>query len=125
MILITGLDGYRPDNTARLQAFHSRGWASLTLEIPGTADCPASPSDPTSPDRLFSDILDWIASHPRLDEKRVLAWGLSAGGYYAIRLAHMEEARVKAVVAQGAGVHHFFGREWCKGVEGHEYPFKY
>lgn len=59
VILMCGLDGHRPDNTARSDEFLARGWASVIVDIPGTADCPADRRDPTSPDRLWTSILDW------------------------------------------------------------------
>jgi hypothetical protein len=35
LILMTGLDGYRPDNTERTNEFLLRGWGVLIVEIPG------------------------------------------------------------------------------------------
>ena len=86
ILLMTGLDGHRPDNTVRTDEFLDRGWASVIVEIPGTGDCPAERNDPKSPDRLFSSVLDWMQKQGTFDMKKVIAWGLSAGGYYAIRL---------------------------------------
>ncbi|KAF2998468.1 hypothetical protein E8E13_002155 [Curvularia kusanoi] len=124
LLLITGLDGHRPDNTERTEEALRRGWATLILDIPGTTvDCPANRRDPLSPDRLFSTVLEYIAQHPRLDEKKVVAWGLSAGGYYAIRLAHTHREKLLGVVGHGAGTHHYIGREWLEQVGKHEYPF--
>jgi hypothetical protein len=117
ILLITGLDGHRPDNTERTAEFLARGWACVICDIPGTtADCPANKRDPLSPDRLFSSILDWIGDTACLDEKKVVAWGLSAGGYYAIRLAHTHRGRLRGSVAHGAGVHHYIGAEWLGQV---------
>lgn len=123
VILITGLDGYRPDNTTRSNEILSRGCASLAVEVPGTADCPADPSDPESPDRLWSSVLDWLEADGRFDMKRVLVWGLSTGGYYAVRSAYTHSERLLACVGQGAGVHHFFDEEWLGKADGHQYPF--
>lgn len=123
VLLITGLDGHRPDNTGRSDDFLKRGWASVIAEIPGTADCPADRRDPLSPDRLWTSVLDWIRAQPGLDSSRVLAWGLSAGGYYAIRLAHTHHTQLLGAIGQGAGSHHFLGREWLSRVDYHEYPF--
>ncbi|RYP77512.1 hypothetical protein DL771_001085 [Monosporascus sp. 5C6A] len=127
VLLLTGLDGYRPDNTTRCDEFLARGWASIVLEIPGTADCPANPSDPSSPDRLWDSVFRWMEEDGtdrfRFDTDRVLVWGLSAGGYYAVRIAHTHRARLRGAVAQGAGVHHFFDPEWLDRADGHEYPF--
>lgn len=123
ILLITGLDGYRPDNTQRTYEFLNRGWACVIAEIPGTADCPADPKDPKSPDRLWDSILDWMGKKGVFDMSSVMAWGLSTGGYYAVRIAHTHANRLKGSVAQGAGVHHFFDRNWLEKADDHEYPF--
>ncbi|OHW90422.1 pigment biosynthesis protein ayg1 [Colletotrichum incanum] len=123
VILMTGLDGYRPDNTVRSDEFLARGWGSVIVEIPGTADCPADSADPESPDRLWSSVLDWIADDGRFNTDRVLVWGLSSGGYYAIRIAHTHKDRLIGSIAQGAGCHYFFDPEWLEKADGHEYPF--
>ncbi|KAI0376949.1 alpha/beta-hydrolase [Hypomontagnella monticulosa] len=124
VILFTGLDGYRPDNTVRCEEFLQRGWAAIVLEIPGTADCPADPADPLSPDRLLDSLFAWMTADGRFDPARVLCWGLSSGGYYAVRAAHTHREKLLGVIAHGAGTHHFFDREWLKHADGHEYPFQ-
>lgn len=37
VLLMCGLDGHRPDNTVRSNEFLARGWASVIVDIPGTA----------------------------------------------------------------------------------------
>lgn len=124
ILLITGLDGHRPDNTERTEEHLRRGWATVICDIPGTTvDCPANKRDPLSPDRLFSTILEYIAQNPQLNEKMVISWGLSAGGYYAIRLAHTHREKLIGSVGHGAGTHHYIGREWLEQIDKHEYPF--
>lgn len=124
VLLITGLDGHRPDNTERTEEHLKRGWATVICDIPGTTvDCPANKRDPLSPDRFFTSILEWIKDQPDLNEKKVLAWGLSAGGYYAIRLAHTHRTQLVGSVGHGAGTHHYIGREWLEQIAKHEYPF--
>ncbi|SLM39687.1 Alpha/beta hydrolase fold-5 [Lasallia pustulata] len=124
MLLITGLDGHRPDNTQRTSEFLQRGWGCVIVEIPGTADCPADPKDATSPDRLWDSVFDWMTDKKIFSMPHVLVWGLSCGGYYAVRIAHTHRKWLKGVVAHGAGVHHCFSREWLDEADGHEYPFK-
>jgi hypothetical protein len=34
ILLITGLDGHRPDNSERTEEFLKRGWASVQCDIP-------------------------------------------------------------------------------------------
>ncbi|MCJ1232022.1 hypothetical protein MMC12_008703, partial [Toensbergia leucococca] len=123
VLLMTGLDGYRPDNTQRTHEFVSRGWGCVIAEIPGTADCPANPKDPQSADRLWDSILDWMSKKGIFNMKQVVIWGLSCGGYYAVRIAHTHKERLIGSVAQGAGIHHWFDREWLSHADDHEYPF--
>ncbi|KAI9814565.1 MAG: hypothetical protein M1827_003120 [Pycnora praestabilis] len=123
ILLITGLDGYRPDNTQRSYEFVRRGWGCVIAEIPGTADSPADPKDAKSPDRLWDSVLDWMGKERVFDMGKVVAWGLSCGGYYAVRIAHTHKERLRGSVAQGAGVHHFFDRQWLAKADDHEYPF--
>lgn len=124
VLLLTGLDGYRPDNTTRSDEFLARGWGTVIFEIPGTADCPADPADASSPDRLLDSVFAWMKADGRFDMTHILCWGLSSGGYYAVRAAHTHRQHLKGVVAHGAGTHHFFDRAWLSRADGHEYPFQ-
>ena len=123
VLLMTGLDGYRPDNSQRTHEIINRGWAVVIVEIPGTADSPADPADPDSADRLWSSVFDYMARRPEFDMKRVAAWGLSAGGFYAIRAACTHRDQLVGSVAHGPGSHHFLSPEWLARVNDHEYPF--
>ncbi len=126
LLFICGLDAYKTDHTPRTQEHVNRGFATLSFEIPGTGDCPAAPNDPDSPDRLMSSILDWLASHAEqygFDTSKVVARGISTGGYYAMRVAHTHADRLFAVVAQGGGCHHMFSPDWIRAQDQMEYPF--
>lgn len=87
------------------------GCATLIVEIPGTGDNPGAPSDPTSPDRVWESMFDWIAQQGRIDQEKVVNWGFSTGGYYSMRLAHTHASKLKGVVALGGGCHHMFDPE--------------
>ncbi len=126
VLFICGLDAYRTDNTPRTQAHVDHGCATLSFEIPGTGDCPAAPNDPSSPDRLMSSMLDWVeanASNYGFDPMRVVARGISTGGYYAFRIAHTHGDRLFAAVAQGGGSHHMFDGAWIGAQNQMEYPY--
>ena len=126
LLFICGLDAYKTDNTSRMQVHADRGFATLSFEIPGTGDCPAAPNDPTSPDRLMSSVLDWVSSNASeygLNIARIVARGISTGGYYAIRIAHTHAERLFAVVAQGGSCHHMFDVAWIGAQNQMEYPF--
>lgn len=123
VLQIYGLDGYRTEHTMPSSHHIARGWASIAVEIPGTGDCPADPNDPTSPDRLWSSVLDWIDAQPWIAKGKVVAWGVSCGGYYAMRIAHTHADRLLGVVAQGGGCHSMFDPEWLEIASHMEYPF--
>jgi predicted peptidase len=126
LLFICGLDAYRTDNTSRNQTHLDHGFAVLSFEIPGTGDCPAASNDPTSPDRLISSVLDWAhanADQCGLDAARILARGISTGGYYAMRAAHTHGDQLFAVAAQGGGAHHMFDPGWIAAQNQMEYPF--
>ena len=126
LLFICGLDAYRTDHTPRTQQHTDHGFATVSFEIPGTGDCPAAPQDPASPDRLMTSVLDWVASAAPdygFDPGKVVARGISTGGYYAFRAAHTHADRLLAAVAQGGGAHHMFDAKWIQAQNQMEYPF--
>ena len=126
LLFICGLDAYKTDHTPRTQIHVDRGFATLSFEIPGTGDCPAAPNDPSSPDRLMSSVLDWVAANAAehgFNPAMVVARGISTGGYYAMRIAHTHAERLLAVVAQGGGCHYMFDPAWISAQNQMEYPF--
>ena len=102
-----------------------RGIAVVILEIPGTGDSPALKTDPKSPDRQNDSLLDWVERQDAIDARKVIVWGFSTGGMYAIRMAHTHRERLLAVAALGGGCHHMFDEEWLDNVNKLEYPFEY
>ncbi|GAB7355304.1 hypothetical protein MBLNU459_g5839t1 [Dothideomycetes sp. NU459] len=123
VITIYGLDGYRTEHTGSSSNHISKGWASIGVEIPGTGDCPADPNDPTSPDRLWSSLLDYVEQQDWAQKDKIVPWGVSCGGYYAMRIAHTHSSRLSAVVAQGGGCHLMYDPEWLNIASHMEYPF--
>ncbi|RAR08161.1 alpha beta-hydrolase [Stemphylium lycopersici] len=123
VIIFTGLDGYRTELAVWMEGWRRVGVATIVLEIPGTGDCPAKAADPTSPDRLYSSLFDWVAQQDALDKKKVAIWAFSTGGYYAIRVAHTHADKLAGVVALGGGCHYMFSPEWLDNVNHLEYPF--
>lgn len=123
VLIITGLDGYRTELAVWSKGWAQKGVATLIHEIPGTGDSPALRQDPTSPDRQWKSVLDWVGQQKELDSKKVIVWGFSTGGYYALRVAHTEKDRLLASISLGGGAHHMFDREWLENVNKLEYPF--
>ena len=126
VLFICGLDSYRTDATTRTQVHIEHGFASLCFEIPGTGDCPAAPNDPDSPDRVMGSIFDWLDSEStylKLNPRQIVARGISTGGFYAIRAAHVNADRLLAAVAQGGGCHYMFDANWIGAQNQMDYPF--
>lgn len=126
LLFICGLDHYRTDFEQRSARHTRNGFVCLTVEIPGTGDCPAAKKDPTSPERLWSSVFDWIDANKgqyNLDVGKIAARGMSTGGYNAMRIAHTHANRLVAVVAQGGGSHYMFDPQWIKAQNHMEYPY--
>ncbi|KAF2850288.1 pigment biosynthesis protein-like protein yellowish-green 1 [Plenodomus tracheiphilus IPT5] len=123
LIIFSGLDGYRTELAVWMEGWRAVGVATIVLEIPGTGDCPADPSDPTSPDRLYSSLFAWTSQQSRLDQGKIAIWAYSTGGFYAIRVAHTHKEKLAGVVALGGGCHYMFERRWLDAVNALEYPF--
>ncbi|KAI1375581.1 yellowish-green 1-like protein [Hypoxylon crocopeplum] len=123
IVIFTGLDGYRTELAVWKNGWAELGCATLVVEIPGTGDNPGAPSDPSSPDRVWGSMFDWITKQEGIDQSRIVNWGFSTGGHYSIRLAHTHADKLKGVVALGGGVHHMLDPEWLDAVDDLEYPF--
>lgn len=123
VLIITGLDGYRTELAVWQKGWDQKGVATLIAEIPGTGDSPALRQDPTSPDRQWSSVLDWIDTQKAVDNKKIVVWGFSTGGYYSLRFAHTHKDRLLGSISLGGGAHHMFDREWLENVNKLEYPF--
>lgn len=120
MLLKTCLDGNRTE------AHCKNGFATISLEIPGTGDCPGSRTDPSSADRVWSSLFEWIeasASKYGINPKKAFARGVSTGGYYAFRIAHTHASKLLGVVAQGGWSHYAMTPEWIQAMNHMEYPY--
>jgi pimeloyl-ACP methyl ester carboxylesterase len=123
ILILTGLDGYRTELAVWQRGFLDKGVATCICEIPGTGDSPAIRDDPTSPDRQYSTLLDFITSQKEIDPKKILAWGFSTGGYYSLRMGHTHKDQLLAAISFGGGAHHMFDPEWLSHASKLEYPF--
>lgn len=123
VIIFTGLDGYRTELAVWMEGWRQQGVGTVVLEIPGTGDCPADAADPTSPDRLYDSLFEWVGEQEKVDQRKIAVWAFSTGGYYAIRVAHTHREKLAGVVALGGGCHWMFDERWLGEVNHLEYPF--
>lgn len=106
-----GVDGWKEDRGRASAAFHKRGIATLTIDMPGTGECPVLYSDPSA-QATYTAWIDHIAGRSDVDGARLGVWGGSFGAYWAARLAFVEAKRLKGAVFHGGNVHLGFQPEW-------------
>jgi esterase FrsA len=106
-----GVDGWKEDRL-RASAFILRaGLASLTIDMPGSGECPVLYGD-SAAERTYSAWLDHLSDRRDLDGRRVAVWGGSFGAYWAARLAYTQAKRIKGAVFHGGNVHYGFQEKW-------------
>jgi len=122
VLAISALDSRKEDHVERGEVFVRRGIATFSFDMPGTGQAPLK-GDVDS-ERMFSRVLDYVATRPELDAKRVVVQGGSWSGYWAAKLGIVERERLRAVVVQGGPIHNYFQPEWqAKALGTREYLF--
>jgi esterase FrsA len=106
IIAIGGLDSRKEDMVERFSAFLPHGIGTFGFDMPGTGEAPVKMA--VGSERMFSAAIDYALSRPEIDATKILVYGGSFGGHWAIRLAVTERARLRAVVAQSGPVHDAF-----------------
>lgn len=86
--------------------------------MPGTGDCPITAYNATGDSRLWDTVLEWMQTKPeRFDLTKLIALGLSTGGYWAYKVAYTHKDWFLGVVGQGGGSHYMFSQEWLENVD--------
>ncbi|MFC1860726.1 alpha/beta hydrolase family protein [Chloroflexota bacterium] len=105
-----GVDVFKEEQCLVEPAFLERGIATLAMDMPGTGEAPILGS--TNAERLYDPIVTYIQNREDLDGTRIGHMGMSFGGYWAIKLAHVRREKLKAVVSWGCGSHYGYQPEW-------------
>ncbi|MDP2164697.1 MAG: alpha/beta fold hydrolase [Hydrogenophaga sp.] len=108
-----GVDGWKEDRQRNSRALHRAGFATFTMDMPGTGENPLRYADPGA-ERTFSAAIDHLIARDDVDGTRIGVWGGSFGGYWAAKLAYIEAERIKAAVNHGGGVHYGFQETWLR-----------
>jgi dipeptidyl aminopeptidase/acylaminoacyl peptidase len=106
VLAISGLDSRKENMADTYGALVGRGVGFFAVDGPGTGQSPVKAS-PTA-DRVFSRILDYLASRKEIDPKRIVVHGVSFGGYWASKLAITERDRLRGAVVQSPPIADFF-----------------
>jgi esterase FrsA len=123
VIAISGLDSRKEDLSENFGAILPLGIGFLAVDSPGTGQAPIRASE--TAERMFSRVIDYALARPEVDKTRLAADGQSFGAYWATKLAILEHARLRAVVAQSPPVDASFQKDFLmKRVAGNrEYLF--
>jgi esterase FrsA len=102
ILAISGLDSRKETVAETYNAIIPSGVGYFAVDSPGTGQAPIKVS-PTA-DRMFSAVLDYLKTRHEVDAHRIIAHGVSFGGYWATKLALTEHGRLLGVVAQSPPV---------------------
>ena len=123
VVAISGLDSRKEDLSENFGAIIPYGIGFIGVDSPGTGQSPIKAS--ATADREFSRVIDYLETRPEVDKMRIGVDGQSFGAYWATKLAILERARLKAVVAQSPPVDATFARDFVinKTLSNREYLF--
>jgi esterase FrsA len=112
VFMINGTDSRKEDEVQGHDAMFRSGIGVVAVDMPGTGESPVKAD--VGSERIFSRVLDYLATRPDVDSKRIVAWGVSYGGHWSANLAYIERARLRGAVVQGGPVHDYYTAEWQK-----------
>jgi dienelactone hydrolase len=123
VIAISGLDSRKEDLSENFGAVVPHGIGFIGIDSPGTGQAPIKASE--NAERMFSRVIDFLQTRPEVDKTRIGMDGQSFGAYWATKLAIIEHARLKAVVAQSPPADATFARDFVinKTLGNREYLF--
>jgi esterase FrsA len=110
VIAISGLDSRKEDLSENFGAVLPYGIGFIAVDSPGTGQAPIKASE--TAERMFSRVIDYALTRPEVDKTKLAVDGQSFGAYWATKLAIIEHARVKAVVAQSPPAHASFQKDF-------------
>jgi 2,6-dihydroxypseudooxynicotine hydrolase len=97
VVMIPGLDSVKEELQTTADHFLRRGMATLAVDGPGQGETEFIRNIEPAFERPVAAVLDWVAGRPDLDGGRAGLFGVSLGGYYAVRAAAFEP-RLRAAI---------------------------
>ena len=123
VLAVNGLDSRKEDLSESFSAILPFGIGFLAVDGPGTGQNPIKVSE--NAERMLSRVLDYIATRPEIDKKRVAMHGVSWGAYWATKMAIVERSRLKGASAQSPPTDKFFQKDFLTNslIGNREYLF--
>jgi alpha-beta hydrolase superfamily lysophospholipase len=98
VIMVPGLDSTKEELQATAEYFLARGLATLAIDGPGQGESEYEMPIEPAYEKVATAAVDYLQDRAGLDGDGIGLFGVSLGGYYAVRSAAYEK-RLKAVVA--------------------------
>src|SRR5580700_1695969 len=122
VLTISALDSRKEEAIQSDAGVLPNGIALFAVDMPGTGEAPIKVD--VGAERMFASVLDYLATRPEVDSKRIVVRSISWSGYWAAKLAYEQKARIQGVVIQGGPIDGYFSPEWQKpGLNTDEYLF--
>jgi pimeloyl-ACP methyl ester carboxylesterase len=124
VLAISGLDSRKETVAETYAAALPEGIGFFAVDSPGTGQAPLKAGETS--DRIYSRVLDYLATRPEIDKERIIVHGQSFGAYWAAKLAHTEAKRLAGAVTQSPPVHRTFQPDFFRSrMYTREYLFDY
>ena len=124
VLAISGLDSRKETVAETYAAALPEGIGFFAVDSPGTGQAPLKAGETS--DRMYSRVLDYLATRPEIDFSRILVHGQSYGAYWAAKLAHTEAKRLAGAVTQSPPIDRTFQPEFFRSrMYTREYLFDY
>jgi esterase FrsA len=113
VIATGGIDVYKEerDTSDLLDA----GLAAFSTDMPGNGECPEWYTPHAG--RTYSTVIDYLEKRNDVDGTRLGIVGRSYGGYWAGKMAYVENKRIRAAVEWGGPVHYTFQEPWLQHLQ--------
>jgi esterase FrsA len=112
VFMINGTDSRKEDEVQGHDSMFRSGIGVVAIDMPGTGESPVKAD--VGSERIFSRVLDYLATRSDVDSKHIVAWGVSYGGHWSALLAYKERTRILGAVVQGGPVHDYYTADWQK-----------
>jgi len=97
LLMIPGLDSVKEELQATAEHFLRRGIATLAIDGPGQGEMEFERDIEPAYEKPAGAAIDWLEKRNDVDASRLGVYGVSLGGYYAVRVA-ATEPRVRATI---------------------------
>jgi dienelactone hydrolase len=97
VLMIPGLDSVKEELQSTADYFLRRGMATLAIDGPGQGETEFVRDIEPEYEKPAGAAIDWLEKREDVDARRLGLYGVSLGGYYAVRVAACEP-RLKATI---------------------------